>query len=118
MATTNYITAETITLLGENVFLEDLEQGVRLTRGGLILPDDDMSERGIHPRWGRVHSIGPKVTDLAVGEYVLVAHGRWTPGFDVMLAGKLTRLWRIDYPEGVLLVTENDPRTTTQITLT
>jgi co-chaperonin GroES (HSP10) len=55
----------------------------RISNGGIIIPNDDMKSSGIRPRWGRVYAIGPEQTDIKVGQYVLVTHGRWTRGVDI-----------------------------------
>ncbi len=89
-----------------NVFVSDLDKGAKKTFGGIILLDDDMKERGIRDRWALVHSIGPEVTDIAVGEWVLIKQGRWTNRIDF----EDKPIWRIEYPDAVLLVADQDPR--------
>jgi co-chaperonin GroES (HSP10) len=89
------------------IFVTDMEHGMRLTRGGLILPDDNMTERGVHPRWGKVHSLGEGVDYVSPGEWVLVKHGRWTTGIDIELDGKNIRLWGIE-PESIELVYQGE----------
>lgn len=86
---------------------------MRVTAHGIILPDDNMTDRGIHARWGQVFAIGPEVDDLSPGEWVLVEHGRWTNGIDLQLPQETVRVWRIEYPKSVLLVSDVDPRQTT-----
>lgn len=70
--------------IGNRVLVSDMHFGEQLTRGGLILTDDNGSTRGIYPRWGKVHSKGPENTDdYSVGDWILVEHGRWTRGIDI-----------------------------------
>jgi hypothetical protein len=89
----------------------DLDVGVRRTDGGIIIPDDDMKDRGIRDRWCRVWSVGPEVKDLKAGEWVLVQHGRWTLGMDLEGPdGSSVRLWRIEYPDAALMTSDEDPR--------
>lgn len=109
----NLIVADRLQPLRDKVFVTDMEAGVRLTSGGIILPDDDMKESGVHPRWAKVYAVGPDVDDLKVGDWVLLAHGRWTNGIDMEIAGETVRVWHIDYPEGVILVSDEDPRLAT-----
>jgi len=52
----------------------------RISRGGLILLDDDMKSAGIRPRWAQVYAVGPDVQDVKVGDYIMIAHGRWSRG--------------------------------------
>lgn len=83
MATKRRIIAKTIHPLRDNVLVADMEFGDRKTAGGLILPSDDMEQRGIRPRWCRVLAVGPKNEDVKVNEWIYVEHGRWTRGFDM-----------------------------------
>jgi len=66
--------------LKNTILVYGMEFKERLSYGGLILLDDDMKTAGIRPRWGRVYAIGPEVLDVKVGDYVMVAHGRWSRG--------------------------------------
>lgn len=67
-----------ITPLPNSVLVSDLDFGEQVTRGGLIITDDDGTQRGIHPRWCQVWKIGTEVTDVKVGDWILLEHGRWT----------------------------------------
>lgn len=60
--------------------------GERKTDGGIIMLDDDGKTDGIRPRFFEVHDVGERtgvVDDIKKGDFVLVAHGRWSRGFDV-----------------------------------
>lgn len=92
------------------VFVTDLDIGARKTNGGIILADDDMKVWGIRDRWAKVHSVGPDVKDLNPGDWILVSHGRWTQGFDIDLDGETIRLWRVEYPDAVMIIADEDPR--------
>jgi co-chaperonin GroES (HSP10) len=70
-------------VLGDKVMVTDMDFDARVTASGIILPGDDMEQRGIRPRWARVIAVGPKQEDVVVGEWVYVAHGRWTRGVDI-----------------------------------
>ena len=67
-----------ITPLKKRVLVSDMHFGETKTAGGIILVDDDGSESGIHPRWAKVYAIGKEQNDVKVGEWVMVAHGRWS----------------------------------------
>jgi len=111
MSVTSTINTNTFTPLNNKVFVSEFDRGMKMTKSGIILTDDDMKDHGIHPRWAKVYSVGPKVDDLAPGEWVLVAHGRWSQRIPFRDdEGKTTDLWQVEYPEGILLVSENDPR--------
>lgn len=94
--------------LHDKIFVSDLEAGVRLTRGGLIIPDDNMSERGVHSRWGKVYSVGDEVDYVKPGEWVLIEHGRWTTGIDLLINGEMIKVWHIEN-KSILLVSDTNP---------
>ena len=110
MSVKNAITGDAFHPTKKNVFVTELESGPTITRSGLIILDDNMTERGIKARWGRVWAVGPEVDDLAVGDWILTMHGRWTLGIDLVIAGQAERVWRVEYPESVLLAADTDPR--------
>ena len=64
----------------DHVLVSDMEFAQLVTEGGIIIPGDEGSSRGIHPRWGKVYSVGPEQTEIKKGEWILVDHGRWTRG--------------------------------------
>jgi hypothetical protein len=92
------------------VFVTDLDHGPRRSRGGIHILDDNMTDRGIRDRWARVWAVGPLVTDLVPDEWVLVKHGRWTTGIDMTIDDARLVVWRIEYPDAVMLVCDSDPR--------
>ncbi len=66
------------------VIVSDMHFGEQIRKSGLILTGDDGTTRGIYPRWCKVHAKGPENNDdYSVGDWILVEHGRWTPGIDV-----------------------------------
>ena len=99
------------TPLANRVFVTEFDRGMQRTLGGILLPDDDMKTSGIRPRWAKVYSMGPDVTGLNVGEWVLLEHGRWSQRISVTLddLSKID-LWMIEFPKAVLLVSDTDPR--------
>lgn len=97
--------------LRDQVFVADLESGDSITRGGLIIPDDNKKNRGIRHRWARVYAVGPDVTDIKVGEWVLIQHGRWTTGIDFEENGVPLKLWKIDWPDATEMACDENPST-------
>ena len=74
----------TLKPIGNRVLVKNMYFGEQKTAGGLIISDDDGKTRGIYPRWGQVHGKGPdNKDDYAVGDWVLVEHGRWTRGVKI-----------------------------------
>lgn len=69
--------------LHDAVIVSDMEFTERKSSAGLFIPGDDMKSSGIRPRWGRVYAVGPEQKDIMVGQYVLIAHGRWTRGIKI-----------------------------------
>jgi hypothetical protein len=69
--------------LKKDVIVADMIFDVRITQSGLILPNDNGTGLGIRPRWGQVYAVGPEQQDVEVGQWVCVAHGRWTRGIDI-----------------------------------
>lgn len=67
--------------IGNRVLVTDMHFGEQVTKGGIILGNDDGKTRGIYPRWAKVYSKGPTNTDpYEIGEWILIEHGRWTRG--------------------------------------
>jgi hypothetical protein len=102
------ITRDQFHALNNSVIVEDMEFDVRITQTGLILPNDNGKSSGIRPRWGKVYAIGPDQRDVRVGEWICVAHGRWTRGLDIEdETGKRT-IRKID-PNDILMSADERP---------
>ena len=98
--------------LSDSVLVEDMTFDERLSNGGIVLLNDNGNSSGIRPRWGRVYAVGPKQQDVRVGEWILVAHGRWTRGLDIEDdAGKRT-IRKID-PKDILMSADERPQDVT-----
>ena len=69
--------------LRDNVLISDMSFDEQVTSSGIIIRSDDGKSEGIKPRWGRVWAVGPEQTDVKIGEWILVEHGRWTRGITV-----------------------------------
>jgi co-chaperonin GroES (HSP10) len=90
--------------LPDVILVTNMEHGERKTAAGIIIPDDNGKSVGVKPRWGTVWKIGKNVSDIEIGDRVLVAHGRWTRGIKVReLDGSSTVIRRVD-PADILLV--------------
>jgi co-chaperonin GroES (HSP10) len=65
--------------VSDRVLVTDMHFGEQVTKGGIILGNDDGKTRGIYPRWAKVYSKGPLNKDqYDVGQWILIEHGRWT----------------------------------------
>lgn len=88
--------------LNDSVVVADMVFDERITTGGIVLLNDNGKGTGIRPRWAQVYAIGPEQQDVKVGDWILIAHGRWTRGIDIEdETGKHT-LRRVD-PNDILL---------------
>ena len=90
------------------VLVHKVENGARMSRGGIIIPDDNGKEQGIRARWGQVYAVGPDIDDVKVGDWVLIKHGRWSRGIDVENNDNKTTIRQIDWPDAVLLVSDSN----------
>jgi len=94
--------------LSDSVLVEDMTFDERLSNGGIVLLNDNGKSSGIRPRWGRVYAVGPEQQDVHVGEWILVAHGRWTRGLDIE-DGDVKRTVRKIDPKDILLSADDRP---------
>lgn len=91
--------------LSNYVIVKDMNFEFRTTISGLILPSDDKKSSGIRPRWAEVINVGPENTDVKVGQYILVEHGRWTRGARIRLNGEEMVVRKVD-PKAIIFVSD------------
>ena len=99
---------EELRALKDHVLVAGMNFDGRKLSSGIQLLGDDLRTAGIRPRWAQVYAIGPDQLDIQVGQWVLVAHGRWTRGIDIEDTNGEQTLRRID-PEDVLLISDTEP---------
>lgn len=100
-----------IRALKGKVLVTDLERGSRMING-IIIPDDNGKSEGIRPRWGRVYAIGEDITEISVGQWILIENGRWTRMLRVKDDdGTDVQLWGVEWPQSTMLVSDTDPET-------
>ena len=102
-----------ITPLKKRVLVSDMHFGERKSAGGIILMDDDGSAEGIHPRWAKVYAIGKEQEDVEVGQWLMIAHGRWSRAFKVKKDGVELEVRMIDEND-ILLVSDTEPEFNTK----
>lgn len=92
--------------LANKVLAEMIEKpdGLRKTKGGIILKDADNDTSGIRPRWFRVHSVGEGIDWIKENQYVFVDHGRWSRGVKVT---EELRLHLLDNKDCLMVSDEN-----------
>ena len=103
-----YTVENDIKPLKKRVLVSDMQFGATKSKGGIILLDDDGTEAGIHPRWAKVYAIGDQQDDVKVGEWVMVAHGRWSRALKVKKDGNELEVRMIDEND-ILLVSDAEP---------
>jgi co-chaperonin GroES (HSP10) len=93
----------------KNILVTDMNFDARVSAGGIVLPSDDGKSEGVRHRWGRVWAVGPEQTDIKVGEWILLEHGRWTRGVIVVEEDGTEITVRMADLKGILLVTDEEP---------
>jgi co-chaperonin GroES (HSP10) len=94
--------------LPSKLLVEDIMKGERRV-GGIVVPNDDGRDTGIRPRWAKVYAVGDGIDDVSVGEWILVEHGRWSRELKISEEENELSLWAVDYPNGVLMVSDERP---------
>jgi hypothetical protein len=96
-----------IQAIHNHVIVSDMAFDERLSRGGIWLANDNGTGNGIRPRWGRVYTVGPEQKEIQAGQWVLVAHGRWTRGLDIEDESGKRTIRKID-PNDILMVSDSE----------
>lgn len=94
--------------LNDSVIVSNMVFTERISRGGLILPTDNGTSRGIRPRWGKVYAVGPDQHEVKVGDWICIAHGRWTRGLEIEDEDGKQTLRRVD-PKDIFLTSDEEP---------
>lgn len=76
------IQREQLRPLKDSIIVADMNFEERMF-GSIIIVRDDGKNSGIRPRWAQVYAVGPDQHQIKTGQYVCVAHGRWTRGIDI-----------------------------------
>ncbi len=92
----------------DHILIADMGFDQEVTAGGIVVPGQNGKTGGIKPRWGRVFAIGPEQKDVAVNEWILVEHGRWTRGIVIDDAGIERTVRRVEN-SAILLVADEKP---------
>lgn len=94
--------------LNDDVLVIDMNFGEQQTRSGIIVTSDNGKAHGVHPRWGKVYAVGPKQTDVKVGQWVLVEHGRWTRGIKIEDSEGEKIIRKIE-TKSMMMISDNQP---------
>lgn len=94
--------------LKSNILVVDMDFSEQKTSSGIIIRSDDGKGHGVKPRWAKVWAVGPEQTDVKVGSWVYIEHGRWTRGVTVEDNDKEFVIRRVD-PDSILLESDTKP---------
>ena len=97
-----------ISAIRDHVIVTDLSFAARKLSSGIQLLGDDGKSEGIRPRWARVYLVGPDQSEIKVGQWVFVEHGRWTRAFKLEIAGEHITVHRVD-TKGIIGVQDEAP---------
>lgn len=93
--------------LRDNVLISNMDFGMETTKSGILLTSDDGKATGIKPRWGKVFAVGPDQKDIAIGDWILIEHGRWTRTINYEQEnGEVVELRMVD--NNAILITSNE----------
>lgn len=95
--------------LNDSVIVSDMTFDERISSGGIVILNDNGKGTGIRPRWGQVYAVGPDQHDVKVGEWILVAHGRWTRGIEIEDETGKRMLRRVD-PKDIMIQSNEQPQ--------
>lgn len=94
--------------LSNKVLVSDIEQGIRQV-GRIIIPNDNGTTHGVRSRWAQVYDVGDNVSGVGPGDWILIKHGRWTRAHTIDDGTNEYKLWGVEYPDGILLVSKDKP---------
>jgi co-chaperonin GroES (HSP10) len=94
--------------LRNTVLVSDMGFEEQTTASGIVIQSDDGKSHGVKPRWARVWAIGPEQTEVKLGEWIYIEHGRWTRGIKVEENGEDIVIRRVD-TDAILLQADDKP---------
>ena len=100
----------TLDTIHDNVLVTNMNFEEQVSTGGIIIKSDDGKSEGIRPRWGQVFKVGPDQTDVKVGDWILIEHGRWTRGVQLEDDnGKVITIRRVE-TKAILAISDHLPQ--------
>ena len=92
----------------DDVIVCDMDFGEIKTASGIVLRSDDGQAHGVKPRWGRVYRVGPKQTEIKVGDWILIEHGRWTRKIKIDDGDGVKEIQKVEI-KSILAVSDEKP---------
>jgi co-chaperonin GroES (HSP10) len=108
MATAYDVKHVKLRALHDWVIVCDMDFGEMVTSGGIVVQSDNAKAHGIKPRWAKVYCIGPDQTDVKVGDWILVEHGRWTRAMHINDGERELKAHRVDV-NAIMAVSNEKP---------
>ena len=107
MALFDSIKVNAVRPVKDHVIVCDMNFDARTSLSGIWIPSTNGKLEGIHPRWGKVYAVGAEQTEIKVGQWVCVKHGRWTRGLEIEDPSGEKTIRRIDNDD--ILLISDDP---------
>jgi len=102
------IVTEQLETIHDNVLVSNMNFEEQVTTSGIIVSSDNGKTEGIKPRWGKVYKIGPNQHDVKIGDWILIEHGRWTRGVQVVEDSTILTIRRVE-TKAILAVSDHLP---------
>lgn len=96
------------------LWVSDLDIEQRKLASGIIIAKDRISGTGNfqHPRWAKIRFKADNITNVDIGDWVLIYAGHWSTSMRVIINGVEETLWYINpksYTNGFLAKTKIKP---------
>jgi hypothetical protein len=99
---------KSLSVIRDHILVTEMAFKERKLSSGIMLLNDDGKTTGIRPRWAKVYAVGPEQTEIQVGQWIFVEHGRWSRGIEVEVDNEQLTLRRVD-PKSIIFVSDQEP---------
>jgi hypothetical protein len=99
---------KSLSVIKDHILVTEMAFKDRKLSSGIVLLNDDGKTSGIRPRWAKVYAVGPEQTEIQVGQWIFVEHGRWSRGIEVEVDSEQLTLRRVD-PKSIIFVSDEEP---------
>jgi len=99
---------KSLSVIRDHILVTEMAFKERKLSSGIVLLNDDGKTAGIRPRWAKVYAVGPEQTEIQVGQWIFVEHGRWSRGIEVEVDSEQLTLRRVD-PKSIIFVSDQEP---------
>jgi hypothetical protein len=99
---------KSLSVIRDHILVTEMTFKERKLSSGIVLLNDDGKTTGIRPRWAKVYAVGPEQTEIQVGQWIFVEHGRWSRGIEVEVDDEQLTLRRVD-PKSIIFVSDQEP---------